>query len=277
MPELPEVETLKNGIKPALEGSTVTYLKFYRDNLRFEIPKIFLKKILLGEKVTDVSRRSKYILIKTKVGYAIIHLGMTGNVLYQKDKKPSKKHTHFVIGIENRSGEKEYFHYVDPRRFGFIDALMGDEVTDHPMIERLGPEPLEEKNLAKHLYKKGLKKKIAIKKFIMDASIVVGVGNIYASESLFDAGVLPTRLTCDLELKEYQAISRSIKKILKRAIKAGGTTLQDFKNLQGESGYFEISLKAYGREGKKCSNCKHIISKTTLSGRSTFFCKNCQV
>jgi len=276
VPELPEVETICHGIDSILRGGEITSLKYYRDNLRDEIPKKELKKILDGQKVIRVFRRSKYILIETNVGFAMIHLGMTGNVLHFETKKPQLLHTHVVLSLKDANGEDGYLHYVDPRRFGRFSFHFGENYKEHPLLKKLGPEPLECRNLGLHLFKRSRGRKTPVKTFVMDAHNVVGVGNIYACESLFKTKISPIRLAGSLTEEEFCQLAISIKKTLRAAIKAGGTTLKDFKNTEGKSGYFAISLKVYGKGKKPCIECGNPINVIRQSGRSTFFCSFCQ-
>ncbi|MEZ4742767.1 MAG: bifunctional DNA-formamidopyrimidine glycosylase/DNA-(apurinic or apyrimidinic site) lyase [Bdellovibrionota bacterium] len=275
MPELPEVETVARGMNQVLVGNKISAIKFYRDNLRTNIPKKELKKILVEQKVVSVFRRSKYILIETNIGNAILHLGMTGNVLCFSSKEPKIKHTHFVIEVNGVEGSR-FLHYVDPRRFGLIDVYFGSDWSKHKLLVSLGPEPLESPRLSQHLYEKSRQCNVPIKSFLMNAGNVVGVGNIYACESLFMAGIDPRLPSKNLDLKSFQKIAKSIKKTLKAAIKAGGTTLKDYKNLKGDQGYFAIDLKVYGRSQKPCVQCGNDIETVRLAGRSTFFCAFCQ-
>jgi formamidopyrimidine-DNA glycosylase len=278
MPELPEVETVKRAIEVLSLSNTVSYLKFYRSDLREEIPKKLIKEILLNEKIVKVSRRSKYILLETAKGTVLSHLGMTGAFLSRKTKKPEEKHTHFVIGVSsNSSSDVDYLHYVDPRRFGRLSAT-SEKATEHPYLSNLGPEPLEltPTKLGEHLFTKSRNKSVAIKTFLMDPRVVVGVGNIYACESLFNTGISPVRKAKDLSREEYNSLSKSVKKILKAAIKQGGTTIKDFQNSSGGKGYFAVKLKVYGRHGQQCLQCKTPIIQVKQSGRSSWYCDTCQ-
>ena len=276
MPELPEVETITNGIKSVLLNSNITTFKFYRDNLRDKFPKAELKKAFEKNTVTDIYRRSKYIIIKSSKGYCLIHLGMTGNLLLFDSPKPSINHTHVVIGFRDKKNKMGYLHYVDPRRFGRFAFCNKDDIENHILLKNLGPEPLECNDLGKHLFDVSRNKKTTIKGFVMDAKNVVGVGNIYASESLFTSGINPEVKAGELSLKHFQLLSKEIKKTLKKAIKAGGTTLKDFKTTKGEPGYFAISLNVYGRKGEPCKVCQTPIESIRIAGRSTFYCSNCQ-
>lgn len=217
------------------------------------------------------------MLWDTEAGIGVIHLGMTGNVFYRESPEPSLKHTHAVFTLVDQKGsDAGYLHYVDPRRFGWISCCTHEEYPDHAFFNKLGPEPLEEEKLLEHLWQKSRKKTVAIKTFLMNAHIVVGVGNIYANEALFRAGVRPSRPAGRVSRKEMDLICESIKATLQEAITAGGTSFRDFKNADGEPGYFAISLNLYGRGGEPCRVCKSEIKTSRLGNRATYYCPNCQ-
>ena len=275
MPELPEVETVVRSLSETCQGCTMTGLKFYRKDIREPIPISLFRKVMLGQVIESVQRRSKYIIVTTKEGSAIFHLGMSGQLLALSEGKPQLKHTHLVMRIE---GKKMgcFLHFVDPRRFGRISAFQGPHWYNHPYFSDLGCEPLEERMLGKYLWSRGKKTARSIKTLLMDSKIVVGIGNIYACESLFLAGIHPERAALSLSLQDYQSIAQAAKKTLRLAIKAGGTSIKDFKNMEGKSGYFAISLNVYGRTGEQCKNCGDVIGHIKQSGRSTWFCHSCQ-
>ncbi|MDB2447159.1 bifunctional DNA-formamidopyrimidine glycosylase/DNA-(apurinic or apyrimidinic site) lyase [bacterium] len=278
IPELPEVETVKNGLSEVALGKVVGSVKFYRKDLREEIPVKLVKEILVGKKITEFSRRSKYILITTEKGTVLSHLGMTGAFLTRHSKKPEKEHTHFVIGLKNSKGECDlYLHYVDPRRFGRLSATKQNPY-DHTYLNSLGPEPLElnPDELGDHLFKLSRKRTAPVKNFIMDAKIVVGVGNIYACESLFKAGVSPLKHSGKVTKRKFVELAKAIINTLKSAIKQGGTTIKDFQNADGGSGYFAVALQVYGRQGLPCPICKKPILQIKQAGRSSWYCKICQ-
>lgn len=275
MPELPEVECLTRAVAKAISGFKCQNIDFYRDAIRDPIPKLLLEKVLIGMPVERVYRRSKYLLIDTKAGTAVIHLGMTGNLLALSGQTPELKHTHVVFSFK-KNRDTIYLHYVDPRRFGRISAMLPNEMPEHPWFCDLGPEPLEELRLGDHLFGISRKKMTPVKAFLMDPANVVGVGNIYACESLFLAGIQPLKKASDLTLGDYRQVAAAIKKTLKKAIKAGGTTFRDFRNSDGSSGYFAVSLNVYNRSKKPCLRCRNPIKMERISGRSTFFCDFCQ-
>ncbi|NRA45673.1 MAG: bifunctional DNA-formamidopyrimidine glycosylase/DNA-(apurinic or apyrimidinic site) lyase [Oligoflexales bacterium] len=275
MPELPEVETVVKSLAATCQGLTATEIKFYRKDIREPIPIPQFRKALLKQAVVSVERRSKYIIMNTKTGSAIFHLGMSGQLLALKSKKPQFKHTHLVMTFTGEA-QNIYLHFVDPRRFGRISAHLGEAWEQHPFFGQLGCEPLEQRSLGTYLWNYGKKSNRPIKSLLMDSKVVVGIGNIYACESLFLAGVHPERSAASLSPKDYQAIAAAAKKTLRLAIKAGGTSIKDFKSMEGKSGYFAISLNVYGRSDESCNICGNSIGHIKQSGRSTWFCGLCQ-
>lgn len=276
MPELPEVECLTRAVKGAIKGGTLLDAAFLRANLRETIPADDFRRVLVGEKVEDVFRRSKYLLLRTKSGYGVIHLGMTGNLLLQPTAVPTIPHTHAVFSVRDKKGRTIYLHFVDPRRFGVIDLVEGGDYAQHRLFANLGVEPLEHPDLGGYLFEKSRGRKQPIKTFLMDARIVVGVGNIYASESLFRAGIRPQRAAGAVTRARYELLAAAIKETLLESIEAGGTTFRDFKSSDGNPGYFAVRLNVYDREGEPCTKCGAPIKALRQSGRSTFFCGRCQ-
>ncbi len=270
MPELPEVETTRRGIEPYLLHHSVNRLTIHQWQLRWAIPKTI--KRLTDQVITAVERRGKYILIKTSSGQAIVHLGMSGSLrICTTNDEPRRKHDHVEMHLSN--GSLLRFH--DPRRFGCLLWQNSDEPT-HSLLEKLGPEPLSNQFDTAHLIAATRNKKVAIKNLIMNSHIVVGVGNIYASEALFMAGVRPGRAAGRITYKECEKLVDAIKLILQRSIDQGGTTLRDFVNSDGEPGYFKQSLFVYGKEGEACLNCGLPIKQKVIGQRSTFYCTQCQ-
>jgi len=269
MPELPEVETSRRGIEPFLVGEQIHDVIIRQRNLRWPVSQD-IDKHLPGATVTSVDRRAKYLLIKTSSGTAILHLGMSGSVIIVDADTPAAVHDH--IDIVLTSGKSLRFR--DPRRFG---SLHWSEDTDqHWLLSKLGPEPLGDEFSANYLWARSRGRKVAVKQFIMNANIVVGVGNIYASESLYLAGIHPRRAAGRVALGRYELLVTTIKDVLEKAIRAGGTTLRDFYGGDGEAGYFQQELKVYGRDGESCSRCERPISLVVIGQRSTFYCKDCQ-
>ena len=268
MPELPEVETTKLGLTPLIVNQVVQRAHLYRDNLRWDIPK-HLVTTLASQSVNSINRRGKYLLIEFKVGTLIIHLGMSGSIKVVSSDTPLQKHDHFELSFSNNT----VMRLNDPRRFG---AVLFSQDGSHPLLDNLGPEPLGDIFDETYLYIRSRKKQQNIKAFIMDSKVVVGVGNIYACESLFMAGINPQCKAGSVSKKSYQLLTLCIKDILTKAIKAGGTTLQDFSQVDGTPGYFAQTLSVYGRENESCSTCNGKIVRITQNQRSTFYCSTCQ-
>ena len=270
MPELPEVETIRCGIEPFIKGRQVTQVVVRTPQLRWPIP-VDLADRLCGQTVHGVERRAKYLLLRTEDGTLLIHLGMSGFLRILELPQPAGKHDHadieFTGGICLRLN--------DVRRFGALLWLDGDP-AQHPLLADLGPEPLSTELTGDYLYQRSRGRRLSIKPFIMDSKVVVGVGNIYASESLFRAGIDPSRAAGRISLARYRQLAESIREVLQEAIAAGGTTLRDFSDQDGRPGYFTQQLKVYGRDGEPCSTCGKTITKIQLGQRSTYFCRQCQ-
>ena len=270
MPELPEVETTRRGIAPRLTGATITRVCIRERRLRWPIP-AGIEENLTGNRIHSVKRRAKYLLIKTGSGTAIIHLGMSGTLRFVDPDTAAKKHDH--VDIEIDSGHVLRFN--DPRRFGCL-LWTADNPLDHPLLARLGPEPLDDTFTGMHLRAASRGRRIAIKPHLMNSAVVVGVGNIYASESLFRAGIHPKRAAGRISLERMTRLADAIKLVLQESIRHGGTTLRDFYNGEGKPGYFSNELLVYGRAGQACMTCRAPIRQIVLGQRSTFYCSNCQ-
>lgn len=269
MPELPEVETVKNGIQPHLINQAIQSVTIRNKQLRWPIPD-HLSNTLDGQTLNNIRRRSKYLLLDFNHGSVIIHLGMSGKLTIVNQKNTPKKHDHVDIVFDNGS----ILRYNDPRRFGAI--LWSTAPEQHPRLANLGPEPLSRQFTAQHLYKHCQGKSAAIKTIIMNAKLVVGVGNIYANEALFRSHIRPITAAKTLNLAQAQQLVKTIKSTLRQAIKAGGTTLKDFTQADGNPGYFQQKLWVYGRDGEPCQNCQTTIQRITQNQRSSFFCPTCQ-
>ena len=270
MPELPEVETTVKGIKPWLENKSIKQINIYNPSLRWKIPDDLPNKYL-SQVITAISRRAKYILIHLESRSTIIlHLGMSGSLAILNDDKPLKKHDHFEIIMNDGT----ILRFNDPRRFGCV--LDTDDYLQHKLIKNLGPEPLESEFNGKLLKTKSKNKTQAVKNFIMDGKIVVGVGNIYACEALFMAKIHPNKAAGKISLGTYQVLADKIKQVLSKAITAGGTTLKDFLNANGKPGYFSQQLLVYGRKDQPCFCCSKPLAQITIGQRSTFYCSFCQ-
>lgn len=269
MPELPEVETSRRGIEPHIVATRVIRIIIRNRRLRWPVSKT-LDRELPGNAITSVTRRAKYLLINTASGTAILHLGMSGSVFVVEHGTPAGVHDH--VDIDFDSGKTLRFR--DPRRFGSLH--WSKTPLKHKLLVSLGPEPLDDEFDARYLWQRARGRRVSIKQFIMNAGIVVGVGNIYASEALFMAGIHPRRAAGRVALQRYELLAAAIKTVLSSAIIAGGTTLRDFYGGDGEAGYFQQQLEAYGREGEACRRCNTPISAIVQGQRSTFYCKNCQ-
>ncbi|MGY8985002.1 MAG: bifunctional DNA-formamidopyrimidine glycosylase/DNA-(apurinic or apyrimidinic site) lyase [Sphingomonadales bacterium] len=276
MPELPEVETVRCGLAPRLEGKTLVKAKAFRPDIRFPIPEN-LESALVGKEVSNVKRRAKYILIEVSNGPTIIlHLGMSGRIFITTEKPfpPLLKHDHVMF--ETKEGSRITFN--DPRRFGFLIFSDTGNIDDHKFFKDMGPEPLGNSFSGPILFKRLMGKKSTIKAALLDQRTVAGLGNIYVSEALNRAGVSPLRLAGSLKIREAEGLTKQIKQVLTEALEAGGSSLRDFKAVDGELGYFQHRFKVYGQEGKPCSNlkCKGKILKIVQSNRSSFYCPKCQ-
>lgn len=269
MPELPEVETTCRGIAPFVTGQTIKALHIHQRQMRWPIPRQI--DALKGATVREVSRRGKYIQLHTHTGEVLVHLGMSGSLRITQPDEPLRKHDHVEWVMDN--GHALRLH--DPRRFGCV--LWHEAGTPpHPLLEKLGPEPLGNEFTPDYLFDQTRRRKTAIKVFIMNSHIVVGVGNIYASESLFMSGIRPGRAAGRITRNDSERLVDAIKTVLARSIKQGGTTLRDFVNSDGEPGYFKQQLLAYDRAGEPCTQCKSPIKQKVMAQRSTYYCAQCQ-
>ncbi len=280
MPELPEVETVMRGLEPALKGAEIVKAQTHRKDLRIPFtPK--LKQKLEGRRVNHLSRRAKYILIHLDDdNILVIHLGMSGRItiIPAGESYDPQKHDHFTL--ELKSGAQ--IIYNDPRRFGMIFLIGADEIETHKAFAHLGPEPLGNEFSGPVLAARLKNKKVAIKQALLDQEVVVGVGNIYASEALYMAGIKPTKRAELIKGEKAQLLVQCVRDVLSRAIKAGGSTLKDYRHADGELGYFQHSFTVYDRAGEVCPKCKAAgiekpcIKKIVQSGRSTYFCAKTQ-
>ena len=266
MPELPEVETTKTSLLPLL-NEKVLKVDIYQSSLRWPIPDDIQK--LVGQKLIKLSRRSKYILAEFEQDTMLWHLGMSGSFRICEGHEERRKHDHLIIQFEDMQ-----LRYHDPRRFGCI--LWLNAATQSKLIDTLGPEPLSDAFNAEYLFQKFKNKQTGIKVSIMDNHIVVGVGNIYATESLFNLGIHPAQPASSLSFEQVEKMVIEIKRILKQAIDLGGSTLRDYTNAMGENGYFQQTLLAYGRAGEMCINCETILQNIKLGQRASVFCPECQ-
>jgi len=270
MPELPEVETTLRGIQPQLENTTITRLNVRNRQLRWPVPDDLAEK-LQNQPILSLKRRAKYLLIIVPTGTLMIHLGMSGNLRVLPPSTELKKHDHIDLTLSNG----QVLRYHDPRRFG---AWLFTEkpIEEHPLIHHLAPEPLSDRFDSEWLFQKIHHRKSAIKTLIMNNQIAVGVGNIYANESLFLSGIHPIRKGSEVSKEEVIRLVKNIKIVLQKAIQQGGTTLKDFLSPDGKPGYFSQQLHVYGREGEACLTCQTQIQKRVLNQRAAYFCSQCQ-
>lgn len=271
MPELPEVETTRLGIEPYLIGSTFKDLVIRQRQLRWLIPKNLRAK-LLKQRIINVSRRGKYLLIDTTNGSLIMHLGMSGTLRIVNKDHSISKHDHADFLLSNQ----KILRFNDPRRFGAI-LWTKDDPFEHKLLVKLGVEPLTVSFSGKMLYAASRNKSVAIKSFLMDGKVVVGVGNIYATEALYSARISPLRKAKEINLDEYCQLAKDIKKILRRSIKLGGTTLKDFVNSDNKPGYFQQTLQVYGKADKPCPSCSTDLIQIRQNQRATVYCEKCQL
>lgn len=270
MPELPEVETTRRGIQPHIEGRRVVELRVRQPSLRWPVPADLATRVA-GQRIESVQRRAKYLLLGFAGGQAIIHLGMSGSLRIIDADEPPMAHDH----VDWRLDDGRALRYTDPRRFGcLLWQGVGDPV--HPLLAALGPEPLSDAFDGERLYQLSRGRKTAVKTFLMDNHVVVGVGNIYANEALFRSGIRPDRQAGRISLQRYLRLAEEVRRVLAQAIERGGTTLRDFVGGDGKPGYFKQELLVYGRGGMACKVCKQTLTERRLGQRSTVFCAQCQ-
>ncbi len=270
VPELPEVETTRRGLMPHLLGKTLRHIVVRNPRLRWPVPED-LGKRMSGQPVTGLERRGKYLLLGLPKGTVMLHLGMSGSLSLVDSKIPPGKHDHIDMVLD--SGLNLRFN--DPRRFGAVLWVEGDP-AEHALLRHLGPEPLGEEFDGDYLYHISRKRKQAVKSFLMDSQVVVGVGNIYANEALFMGGIRPGSQAGRISRLRYGLLAQAVIKVLESAIEQGGTTLRDFVGGDGRPGYFKQSLQVYGRGGLPCLNCGAALKEVRLSNRSTVYCVQCQ-
>ncbi len=273
MPELPEVETICTGLRPVIVNQRISRIGVTQEQLRWPVPVSRLKSLAEGQKITAVQRRAKYIIWTMQNGaYIIIHLGMSGRLVCFTPDMPVENHTHIIFQLQDSC----QIRYRDPRRFGFIDAISTHEFDDYFRFRLLGVEPLSTEFNPEYLHGNSTRSKRAIKNVLMDARVVAGIGNIYANEALFRAGILPNRPGESISKKECKSIVNGTKIVLEKAIARGGTTVNDFQNSQGDAGFFQLDLAVYGRSGEPCKSCGCTIERIVMTGRSSFYCPGCQ-
>ncbi|WP_283176502.1 bifunctional DNA-formamidopyrimidine glycosylase/DNA-(apurinic or apyrimidinic site) lyase [Gemmobacter sp. 24YEA27] len=282
MPELPEVETVRRGLEPVMDGQQILAAQVNRPDLRWPFPPRMAER-LTGARINALRRRSKYILADLSTGETLlIHLGMSGRMLisgaqiggFHHEHPAPAKHDHVVFDMEG--GARVTFN--DPRRFGAMDLLDTVSAEAHPLLAVIGPEPLGNAFDGDYLAARLAGRKTPVKSALLDQRIVAGLGNIYVCEVLFRAGIAPDRLAGDLTGNEAQGLVPLIREVLSEAIDAGGSSLKDYRQADGELGYFQHSFRVYGREGDACTTpgCKGSIARIVQAGRSSFFCPDCQ-
>lgn len=270
MPELPEVETTRRGIEPLVLEKCVERVLIHNGSLRWPVSAAIVRQ-LPGARVLAVERRSKYLLVRFAEGTLIIHLGMTGHLRVVPLAEPLRKHDHVEIVFEGGLA----LRFNDSRRFGALLWTV-EEPLQHERLIGLGPEPLDQGFTAVALHERARGRSVAVKPFLMTAAVVVGVGNIYASEALFRAGIDPRKPAGRVSLAACKRLVDAVREVLKEAIDAGGTTIRDFTDSEGRPGYFTQQLRVYGRSGEPCRDCGAAIRQVRLGQRSTYFCPDCQ-
>ncbi len=269
MPELPEVETTRAGVAPHVTGQRIDEVLVREPRLRWPVAADLATR-LHGQRIDGVRRRAKYLLFDTAAGTLIVHLGMSGSLRVLPASQPPGLHDHIDLVLENG----HCLRYRDPRRFGSFHLCA--DAAAHPLIAALGPEPWDTAFTGEYLYRRSRGRRQSVKTFLMDSHTVVGVGNIYASESLHAAGIHPARPAGRIGPARYARLAESVRTILEAAIAAGGTTLRDFTDVAGNPGYFRLTLAVYDREGQPCVGCAAPVRRSVLGQRATYFCVNCQ-
>jgi formamidopyrimidine-DNA glycosylase len=273
VPELPEVEVIRRGLTPHLVGRAINRVVISNRRLRLPVPRAKLNLWIQSHRVKSVDRRAKYLLVKMNSGaMLVLHLGMTGRLAFFANGTPRAAHDHLRFELD--SGFELRFN--DVRRFGSVQVLGPEDVEGTQIFAGLGPEPLGPDLSSDYLLERARSKVRPIKNFLMDARVVVGIGNIYANEILFAAGIKPTRGVGTLGKPSWERVIQASRQVLEKAIACGGTTISDYVRSSGEAGYFQCELRVYGREGEVCQRCRSLISRQVLAGRATFYCPECQ-
>lgn len=275
MPELPEVETICRGIRPHIVARTIERIEHSGKDLRTPVPYQSMCRHLVGTRIVNVRRRAKYLLVTMDNDWMlVIHLGMTGNLgMFSPATAPASHcHVRFLLS------DGQELRYTDTRRFGSMHILAPAEVAglEETFFRTTGPEPFSEGFNAEYLYSHARNRSIPVKSFVMTNRIVAGVGNIYANESLFKAGISPRRKVNRISRKSWQRLITCIREVLAHAIECGGSTISDYVNASQESGYFQINFQVYGREGEPCTRCGGVIRKLPIGGRASYYCPKCQ-
>lgn len=273
MPELPEVEVVRCGLEPHAVGRTIT--DFYYSGLAMRLPLDTdqLHNLVVGQKIISINRRAKYLLIELENNaLLVVHLGMSGKLGIFPAETTRRKHDHFCLQLDNGNE----IRLNDARRFGSVQIFATGDAGRKSLFGSIGPEPFADLFSPSYLFDRAKNKKQPVKNFLMDSRVVAGIGNIYASEILFVAGILPHKQSGKLSKKQWQKVIEATHVVLKKAIACGGTTIADFENSNGERGYFQLELNVYGRENEPCATCGYHIVRAVMAGRSTYFCTKCQ-
>lgn len=269
MPELPEVETTRRGLAPYVIGRTIERIEVREPRLRWPVAKE-LPKALAGARIGALDRRAKYLLFGTDAGTLLVHLGMSGSLRYLPTDRRPELHDHVDVHFAGGGA----LRLNDPRRFGSL--LLAPAPSAHPLLRDLGPEPLSDEFDADYLWRTSRHRRVAIKQHLMNGRVVVGVGNIYASEALFRAGLHPRRMAGRIARERFPPLVEAVRAVLRDAIEEGGTTLRNFVGGDGKPGYFRASLRVYERDGEPCVDCGTAIQRRVLGQRATFYCPRCQ-
>ena len=269
MPELPEVETTRRGLAPHVVGRTISRIEVREPRLRWPVAKE-LPKALAASRIESIERRAKYLLFGTSAGTLLVHLGMSGSLRYLPAGAEPNLHDHIDVHFDGGGA----LRFNDPRRFGSF--LLTEAPQSHPLLKDLGPEPLGADFDADYLWRSSRNRRVAIKQHLMNGRVVVGVGNIYANEALFRAGIHPRRFAGRISRERFDPLVRSVRDVLSDAINEGGTTLRNFVGGDGKPGYFRMSLRVYERDGQPCVNCGTPIERRVIGQRATYYCPRCQ-
>ena len=270
MPELPEVETTRRGLKPYLGGRRIVALELYEPRLRWPVPRRLAGQ-LAGQRIVRIGRRAEYLLLELESGTLLLHLGMSGNLRVEPANAPRSTHDHFDLVLDSARA----LRFNDPRRFGSL-LYTTDDPRRHRLLAGLAPEPFAAAFDADYLWGVTRGRRVAIKQLLMNSRLVVGVGNIYASEALFRARIRPRRAACTLSRADAKRLVRAVRTVLAQAIRAGGTTLRDYRGADGAPGYFRQRLYVYERRGQPCRRCGSPVRALTQGQRSTYYCPSCQ-
>ncbi len=273
MPELPEVETIRRGLSKIIIGRTISDVQVRQAKLRWPVDAGKLSALATGQPIASVKRRAKYLLLELgNQANLVFHLGMSGRLLVFTKKRPPEKHDHVLFHFSD--GAELCFN--DPRRFGMVDVILPAELDTYPRFRNLGVEPLDENVDPEQIFGQISASKRSVKTVLMDAAVIAGVGNIYANEALFHAGIHPACAMNQLSLQQWRTLFSCVRDVLQQAVAMGGTTLNDFLDSSGNPGYFQQTLAVYGREDLPCPRCHQPIRRIVQTGRSSFFCSHCQ-